>query len=105
MPSIFVTTVFVIAGAIASAAPDMLQRPRGSGAPRYDTSTEVTLHGTVQTVKQVDDDMGRRNVAGTHLIVKTDQETVEVHLGPTTFLTGQKLTLSAGDAVVIIGSA
>jgi hypothetical protein len=43
-------------------------------------------------------------MTGTHIILTTAQETVEVHLGPTTFLNEQKLTLSAGDAVDIHGS-
>jgi len=105
MPAIFAATVFVLALPIASAAQISPQGPgRGDQAPRYDSSTEVTLRGTVETVKQVDDVRGRRSLTGTHIILKTAQETVEVHLGPTTFLNEQKLTLSAGDAVEIIGS-
>jgi hypothetical protein len=106
MPPFLATTIFVAAAAIASAAPQLPQPPRGSGAqaPRYDTSTEVTLRGTVHSVQQVDGRAGSSRATGTHLIVKTDQETVEVHLGPTTFITEQNLMLSAGDAVEIIGS-
>lgn len=105
MPTIFAATVFVLTLPITSVAPAWPQGPgRGGQAPRYDTSTEVTLRGTVETVKQVEDVMGGRSLTGTHIILKTAQETVEVHLGPTTFINEQKLTLSAGDAVEIVGS-
>jgi hypothetical protein len=40
----------------------------------------------------------------THLVLKTENETVEVHLGPSWFLADQKLVLAAGDAVQVVGS-
>lgn len=105
MHAIFAATVLVVTLPITSAAPALPQGPGSGGqTPRYDTSTEVTLRGTIEIVKQVEDVMGKRSTKGTHIIVKTAQETVEVHLGPTTFINEQKLTLSAGDAVEIIGS-
>jgi hypothetical protein len=59
----------------------------------------VTLSGTVQEVKDVP---GRPS--GTHIMLKTVSETVEVHLGPSSFLSDEKLELKAGDAVTIVGS-
>jgi len=95
-------TVAIVAAAVLSWSVSAAAQPpggmRGSG-PRYDTSTEVTISGTAQEVKDVP---GRP--AGTHIVLKTDSETVEVHLGPSSFLADQKLELKAGDAVRIIGS-
>jgi hypothetical protein len=41
---------------------------------------------------------------GTHLIVKTKTDTFEVHVGPTAYLTEQKITLAKGDTLGILGS-
>jgi hypothetical protein len=105
MRSILVTAV-VLAAAVAYMPSEAAQRPggmRGQG-PRYDTATEVTVRGAVQEVKQVTGGMGMRNVAGTHVVLKTDQETIEIHLGPSTFIADQKLVLQNGDVVEVIGS-
>lgn len=69
--------------------------------PRYDTSTEITLKGTVEEVKQI---TGRRNMTGTHLTLKTDKETIDVHLGPSSFVTAKKFEFSAGDQIEVTGS-
>ncbi len=41
---------------------------------------------------------------GTHLIVKTDQGKMEVHLGPTSFLEKQQFTFAKDDQVEVTGS-
>jgi hypothetical protein len=41
---------------------------------------------------------------GLHLVVKTEMETLEVHLGPTGYLSEQKVVIASGDAVEILGS-
>lgn len=72
------------------------------GQPRlYDRSTEVTLKGTVEEVKEV-----RRSGAwtGTHLTLKTDQGTFDVHVGPTAYLTKNQMTISKGDGIEVTGS-
>lgn len=105
MRSILATAVF-LAIAVAYVPSEAAQRSagtRGQG-PRYDTSTEVTLRGTVQQVKQVTGGMGMRNATGTHVVLETDQETIEIHLGPSAFIADQKLVLQNGDAVEVIGS-
>jgi hypothetical protein len=101
MPVIFAATLFVLCLPRA-AGPAPLQG--GDQAPRYDKSTEVTLSGTVKSVQQIEEGRGWRGIGGTHIILETAQETIEVHLGPSTFLAEQKLTLAASDTVAIVGS-
>ena len=96
--------IFIVAAFLGTCVPAAFAQPRALQAPRYDANTEVTIRGTIQEVKQVTPGMGRRNLAGTHLLVNTESETVDVHLGPSPFITEQKLALAAGDAVEIIGS-
>ena len=105
MRSILASAVF-LAVAVAYVPSEAGQRPggmRGQG-PRYDTSTEVTVRGTVQEVKQVTGGLGMRNATGTHVILETDQERIEIHLGPSSFIADRKLVLESGDVVEVIGS-
>jgi hypothetical protein len=105
MRSIFVAAPVLAAVMLGSSVLLAAQPPGGMrGQPRYDASTEVTLNGTVQNVKTVEDTVGKPRKTGTHLVVKTDSETIEVHLGPTAFITDQKLSLQNGDVVSIVGS-
>jgi hypothetical protein len=79
---------------------------RQSG-PRYVLATETTIRGTVEAIEQVADPArgrGRLGLGGTHLTLKTSSETLEVHLGPTAFLTSQKLNVVKGDQLEIVGS-
>jgi hypothetical protein len=69
----------------------------------YNPATETTVKGTVEEVKQIQGGP-RSGQGGTHLILKTDKETLEVHLGPTTFLEKQKFTFAKGDQIEVIGS-
>jgi DNA/RNA endonuclease YhcR with UshA esterase domain len=69
--------------------------------PKYNPSTEVTVKGTVGEVKEV---TGRRGWAGTHLTLKTENETLDVHLGPASFLAEKKFKLAKGDQIEVTGS-
>lgn len=68
--------------------------------PNYDVSTETTLKGSVQDVTE--HKHGR--MTGRHVTLKTEQETIEVHLGPVRFLNQKKVALAKGDEVEITGS-
>jgi hypothetical protein len=83
----------------------LAQTPR-TGSPMYDSTSEVTITATVERVEAITGTMGRgrRAMGGTHLIVKTATETLEVHLGPTGYLTQQKIVLAEGDTLEIVGS-
>ncbi|MEW6209930.1 MAG: DNA-binding protein [Acidobacteriota bacterium] len=96
--------VFLYAALIAVlAAPALTQKRmgQGKGMPRYDPTSEMTVKGSVEEVKQVTSPMGWN---GTHLTVKTDSETLEVHIGPTFYLEEQKFTFATGDQIEVTGS-
>jgi hypothetical protein len=86
----------------------LFAQPQGrGGGPRYDTATEATVTGTVDSVEQIagpGPGRGRRGLGGTHLTLKTKTETLEVHLGPTAFLNEKKVGIAKGDTLVITGS-
>ena len=81
--------------------------PAGQGgAPRYDLKTETTIKGTVESIETITgaEGRGRRGVGGTHLVVKTEKDSVEVHVGPTAYLAEKRITFAKGDTLEILGS-
>jgi hypothetical protein len=67
----------------------------------------VTVTGTVESVEQVAASgagPGPGGQGGTHLVLRTDTESLDVHLGPTAFLTDEGLTVATGDTVEVLGS-
>lgn len=69
-------------------------QPRG-----YDVTKEVTVTGTVETVKET----GWRG-RGLHVTLKNAEVTTEVHLGPKTFLEKEGLRLAKGDTIGVTGA-
>lgn len=94
---------------VVGAVSVVLAQATGSGqqaSPMYDVKTEATIKGTVESVETVTgmDARGRGAPGGTHLVVKTEKETITVHVGPTSYLAEKGITLAKGDAVEILGS-
>ena len=82
------------------------QGPQAKGQRMYDPATETTLTGTVAAVETVTrpEQAGRRGLGGLHVTLKTSGESIVVHLGPTSFLTKQKVAVAEGDSVDVVGS-
>lgn len=76
-------------------------RGAGRGTPMYDPKTEATFTGSIEDVRQ-QPCMGNRN--GTHLVVKTQAETVEVCLGPPAYVQEKGFSFAKGEQVEVIGS-
>src|SRR5690348_6702706 len=78
------------------------QMPRGpKGAPLYNPATEITVTGTIEAANQI---TGRQGWGGTHLQLKTESETLDVHVGPSWFLSQNKVTFAKGDQIEVTGS-
>ena len=86
------------------------QPPRGSGGwgmkgsyqRMYNPATVETVKGEVAAVEKVTPMKGMQY--GIHLMVKTDKETIPVHLGPAWFLRSEGIEVAKGDAVEVTGS-
>lgn len=76
-------------------------RGAGPGMRNYDPSSEVTVTGGVEDIQQY---TTRGWWGGTHLILKTSTDTLDVHVGPTSYLDGQQFSFTKGDQVEVIGS-
>ena len=68
----------------------------------YNTAAEVRIHGVVEEVQNFYCPVSGGE--GTHLMVATENGTVQVHVGPTRFLSGQRWNFLKGDQVEVIGS-
>ena len=92
------TAVFLM----AAAGPIHAQtKASATASPVYDPATEVTMKGTIEAVNQL---KGPRGWAGTHLSLKTDSGTIDVHAGPSWFLAQNKVSLEKGDQIEVTGS-
>ncbi len=88
--------------------PALAQPPMGRGTGpgmRYDKTQETTVKGTVEDVVQRTGS-GRMAAgrSGTHLMLKTETETLEVYVGPTTWLEQQKVSFTKGEAIEVTGA-
>lgn len=72
------------------------------GGPMYDPQTVTTVTGDVVSVDTLSGRGGRHQ--GIHLTLKTAQETLEVHLGPSWYFDQQKITFAPKDSLEITGS-
>jgi hypothetical protein len=102
-------SAFGTVGLLAIGSVSVVVAQTGTGrqsSPMYDLKTETTINGIVESVETVTGSGGRGRGApgGTHLVLKTEKETLEVHVGPTAYLTEKGITLAKGDALEILGS-
>lgn len=74
---------------------------RGRGVRNYNRATETTVKGTVEEVTET---TGRRGLAGTHLMLKTDEGTYDVHVGPSSYVSAQQFTFAKGETIETVGS-
>ncbi len=75
----------------------------GAGYNRlYNPATVETVSGEVVKVEKVVPIKGMSY--GIHLQLKTDKETIPVHLGPAWFIDRQKMKIAQGDKIEVTGS-
>lgn len=92
----------------AGAQPGLRWRGSGGWGPgsqynrMYDPKSMETIRGEVVSVETFTPVSGMSG--GVHMMVKTDKETVSVHLGPEWYLENQDIKLEPKDTVEIKGS-
>lgn len=75
---------------------------KGQFGRMYDPKTVETIRGEVTAIEEMTPLEGMGH--GIHVRVKTEKETVPVHLGPSWFLLNQDVQIRMGDEVEITGS-
>jgi DNA/RNA endonuclease YhcR with UshA esterase domain len=74
------------------------QPPR---APEYDVQAEVTVRGEVV---EVHESKLATDHPGLHVVIRNEEETVEVHACPVRFLKELEFTIEPGDKLAVTGS-
>jgi hypothetical protein len=103
-----VAAALILTTSIAFAAP--WKGWRGSGGwgtgsqynRMYNPATVETLSGTVEAVDKITPMKGM--YSGIHLVLKTDKETISVHLGPEWYIERLDTKIQKGDAIEVKGS-
>ncbi len=90
--------IIMLLGLMSVAA---MAQGRGVHRTLYDPKTEATFTGFIDEI-QSQGCMGWRN--GTHLMIKTESETVEVCVGPASFVQQKGFSFAKNDKVEVIGS-
>ncbi|HEY7167636.1 MAG TPA: DNA-binding protein [Candidatus Binatia bacterium] len=94
--------------AFAQRGPGMMWRGSGGWGPgtpynrMYDPNTVETISGEIVTVSPVVPNKGM--ASGVFMTVKTDKETISVHLGPSWYIQNQDVKLEAKDRVEVKGA-
>jgi len=73
------------------------------GAALYNPSKEITAEGVVQEVQEFDCPVSEGEL-GSHLMLKTADGVLQVHLAPVRIMSGQKLNFAPGEQVKVVGS-
>lgn len=90
----------VAAMLLSTAAAQQRSSPVSPRPTAYDASRETLLQGTVLSYTE---DSPLPPI-GAHVTVQTSSGTVEVHLGPASYLRANHFSLSAGDSVRFVGA-
>lgn len=90
--------LLVLAAVAVLAAPSVWAQRRQR--PRYDASAEITVKGTVEEVRE----RGPEGRTRTLLVVKTGDQTLNVSLGPSSFVADSKIKFAQGDEVEVTGA-
>jgi hypothetical protein len=68
----------------------------------FDPNAMVTVSGEITSLKKITPINGMSR--GVHLMLKTETETIDVHLGPLWYIESQDADLKAGDTIDVRGS-
>lgn len=106
--SVVVAISLLLTASIALAAP--WKSWRGSGGwgmgsqyqRMYDPATVETVTGTVEAVEKTVPMKGM--YSGVHVMLKTDKETISVHLGPEWYVERLDTKIAKGDKIEVKGS-
>ena len=96
------------AESLAQRGPAMMWRGSGGWGPgtqyqrMFDPKSVETISGEVTSVDRITPAKGM--AGGVHLNVKTDKETISVHVGPSWYLENQDVKIAAKDKVEVKGS-
>ena len=72
------------------------------GGRMYNPSTEATVTGTIDEIKNLTSP--GRGGGGLHLILSAPSGAIDVRVGPASFVSSKGFTFAKGDALTVVGS-
>ena len=90
----FVSLIFLALSLVLATSSLFAQKT----GPKYDFANEVKLKGTVEEIKMVPGEF-----EGVHVMLKTANETILVHLAPSGFLKMLDFNVAKGDTLEVTG--
>ncbi len=103
MKSLLVLTAAAAVIALALPIASFAQRPmRGGYGGLYDVQSVQTVSGEVMSVEKIA--YGRRGYYGVHLLLKSAEGDLSVHLGPSWFIDRQPMKIEPHDVIEVTGS-
>lgn len=98
-----ISAVAVIAVVLLIAGVQFERPVSVQGAALYNPANEIVLKGVVREVQEYACPVSEQEM-GEHLIVKTEDGVVQVHLAPGRILRSQTISFAPGDQVSVVGS-
>ena len=102
MRSLVIIFATLVVGSLILAPGSTAQRRGMTGDRMYNPQTVETISGVVVSVGKFGGIKGMSQ--GIHAVIKTDTETISVHLGPAWFIDNQETKISPNDRVEVKGS-
>ena len=99
--SLFAIVVFVVV--LLFVGGEFHQPLSGSGAALYNPANEVLVKGSVQEVEEFACPVGD-NELGSHLMLKTDDGVVRIHLVQSRIMRSQHVSFAPGDQIEVAGA-
>lgn len=72
------------------------------GAPAYNVTPEMSVRGVVEDIQEFYCPISGDE--GTHLMLRTENGAIPVHVAPGRFLRGNGLSFAKGDQIEVVGS-
>jgi hypothetical protein len=91
-----VAAIVLALGMGVSAAP----QHKMFGAEKYDRSKEVTITGIVERVER----HRSGSHAGLHLLLRTAEKAIEIHVGPVSYLLERRIQFQVGEEITVVGA-
>ncbi len=98
----FLIALFGSAPFASAARPKRATRQAPPPAPAYDAAREVTIHGTVDDVKETL--LASWRSSAQRIVLATPEGPVTVELAPSSFLKARDFSCARGDRVELVGS-
>jgi hypothetical protein len=92
-----ITKLMMIALAVG-----LLGVPNVLAQRNYDPKTVETIEGKVLSIEKTTS--AKKRGYGVHLTLQTEKETIEVHLGPASYIDKQTPKIEANDTITVTGS-